>query len=115
MTSGKGLTIHSLRCPKVKKEILDENRQVEVRWDKNSTGFYAATLLIKGNDSPGVLAQLTSIIAQQGGNISKAEVKTSADKKAQIKLTLLIKDIKHLQEIMSKTEKIKEISTVERA
>jgi guanosine-3',5'-bis(diphosphate) 3'-pyrophosphohydrolase len=114
MTSGKGLTIHSLHCPKVKKEILDENRLVEVLWDKASAGLYKATLLIKGEDSPGVLAQLTSIIAQLEGNISKAEVKTSADKKAQIKLTLRIKDIKHLQDIMNKVGKIKEIFTVER-
>jgi len=114
MTSGKGLTIHSLRCPKVKKEILNENRLVEVQWDKASTGLYVATLLIKGDDSPGVLAQLTSIIAQLGGNITKAEVKTFADKKGQIKITLRIKDIKHLQDIMNKVKKIDEISTVER-
>lgn len=114
MTSGKGLTIHSLRCPKVKKELLDENRLVDVRWDKACEGDYAATLLIKGDDSPGVLARLTSIIAQLGGNISKAEVKTSADKTAVIKLSLSIEDIQHLQDIMSKTGKIKEIKSVER-
>lgn len=114
MTSGKGLTVHALRCPRVMKELLDEQRLVDVFWDKTSTGYYQGTLLIKGEDSPGVLAQLTSAIAQQGGNISKAEVKTFADKKAQIKLALRIRDIKHLQSISRKISKIKEIDSVER-
>ena len=114
MTSGKGLTVHSLRCPRVTKEILDDHRLVDVLWDKTSASMYTGTLLIKGEDSPGVLAQLASIIAQRGGNISKAEVRTFADKKTQIKLTLRINDIKHLQDIMSKIGKIKEVSSVER-
>ncbi|MGD2294433.1 MAG: TGS domain-containing protein, partial [Candidatus Aminicenantes bacterium] len=114
MTSGKGMTVHALRCPRVKKEILDDFRLVEVFWDKTSSGIYKGRLIIKGDDSPGVLAQLTTVIAQLGGNISKAEVKTFADKKAQIKISLNIKDIKHLHDIMKKASKIKEIDTVER-
>ncbi len=114
MTSGRGLTIHALRCLRLQKYSLDEQRLVDVSWDKTKTGFYKGAILIKGEDSPGVLAKLTSTIAQLGGNISKAEVKTFSDKKAQIKLSLRIKDIAHFQRIMKKITKIKEIDSVER-
>jgi GTP pyrophosphokinase len=114
MTSGRGLTIHALRCPRLQKDSLDEQRLIDVSWDTAKTGFHKGTILIKGEDSPGVLAKLTSTIAQLGGNISKAEVKTFSDKKAQIKLSLRIKDIDHFHRIMRKITKIKEIDTVER-
>ncbi|MFC2167123.1 ACT domain-containing protein, partial [Acidobacteriota bacterium] len=114
MTSGRGLTIHALRCPRLQKGSLDEQRLVDVSWDKTSTGFYQGTILIEGEDSPGVLAKMTSTIAQLGGNISKAEVKTFSDKKVRIKLSLRIKDIAHFQSIMRKITKIKEVDSVER-
>lgn len=114
ITAGKGITIHSLRCPLVTKEILDSQRMVEVLWDKALAGPFKGKLLIKSKDSPGVLAKLTTIIAQSDGNITKAEVVTSADKKAQIKLTLTIRDIQHLETIMKKISKIKEIFSLKR-
>lgn len=114
ITSGKGITIHSLRCPLVSKEVLDSERMVEVSWDKSIQGLFKGNVMIKGEDSPGVLAKLTSVIAQSAGNITKAEVATFADKKAQIKLTLTIRDIHHLDSIMRKISRIKEISSVKR-
>lgn len=114
ITSGKGITVHSLRCPRVIREILDSERMVEVSWDDSSGGSFKGKLLIKGEDSPGVLANLTATIAQLEGNITKADVVTFADKKARIKITLIIRDIKHLETIMKKISAIKEISYVER-
>ena len=114
MTSGKGITVHSLRCPLVTKEILDPQRMIEASWDKAIKGVFSGKLLIKGEDSPGVLARLTTMIAQQKGNITKAEVITFPDKKAQIKLTLNILDIEHLENIIEKISGIKEIFSVER-
>lgn len=114
ITSGKGITVHSLRCSLVKKEILDNERMIEVSWDNSTKGIYKGRLLIKSEDSPGVLAKLTTAIAQLEGNITKAEVITFADKKAQIKLTLNIRDIKHLENIIKKVSGIKELFSVER-
>jgi guanosine-3',5'-bis(diphosphate) 3'-pyrophosphohydrolase len=114
MTSGKGVTVHSLRCPLVTKEILDPQRMVEAAWDKSIKGVYSGKLLIKGEDSPGVLAKLTAEIAQEKGNITKAEVVTFPDKKGQIKLTVNIRDIAHLEKIIGRISRIKEIFSVER-
>lgn len=114
ITAGKGITIHALRCPLITKEILDSQRMVEVWWDEAMPGPFHGKLLIKSIDSPGVLAQLTTAIAHSEGNITKAEVSTFTNKKAEIKLTITIRDINHLQNIIKKLSKIKEISSVER-
>jgi len=114
MTSGKGITIHSTRCPLVLKEVLDSERMVEISWDASHPGPFKSRLLIRAADAPGLLAKVATAIAQLEGNIIKAEVMTSADKKAQIKLSLGIRDIKHLEAIIKKISRIKEILSLER-
>ncbi len=115
ITSGKGITVHAQRCPRVKKEILDPQRFVETSWSASSQeGFYQSRILVKSLDSPGLLAKLATAIAELGGNITKAQVDTFADKKAQIRLTIIIRDIKQLEQIIKKILGIDEVSFVER-
>jgi len=114
LTSGKGITIHSTRCPLVTREVLDSDRMIEISWDEGWTGPFKSRLLIKALDKPGLLARVATTIAQLDGNITKAEVITSPDKKAQLKLRLVIQDIKQLEAIIKKIRKIKEVLSVER-
>jgi guanosine-3',5'-bis(diphosphate) 3'-pyrophosphohydrolase len=115
LTVGKGVTVHAQRCPLVAKEVLDPQRLVEASWSASAlAGPYRGKIVIQSQDTPGVLAQLTAAIADLGGNISKAQVDTFEDKKAQIKISLIIRDITHLEKIIKKISGIKEIFLVER-
>jgi GTP pyrophosphokinase len=114
MTSGRGITIHATRCALVSKEILSSERMVDVSWDSAAAGSYRSRILILAGDSPGVLGKVATGIAELGGNITQAEVLTTADKRAQIKLNLLIRDMKHLEAIIKKISGVKEILSVER-
>jgi len=114
ITSGKGVSVHSLRCPLVKKEILNSERMVVASWADSLEGSYKGRLLIRAEDSPGVLAKVASAIAELKGNITKADVVTFADKRARLKLSLVIRDMKHLESIIKKISGIKEIFSVER-
>ena len=114
ITAGKGITVHSLRCPLIANEVLDPERLVDVSWGSVVQESYKAGLTVKAADSPGLLAKVASSISELEGNITKAEVKTFADQKAQIKLSLAVRDIKHLDAIIKDISKIKEIVSVER-
>ena len=115
ITTGRGLTVHSLRCPLVTKEILDGQRLVEVSWDPSFAGTFKARLLVKSQDSPGVLAKVATAVAGLEGNISKAEAAMLADGKARIRLDIRIRDIRHLEEISSRIAALKDVLSVERA
>jgi GTP diphosphokinase / guanosine-3',5'-bis(diphosphate) 3'-diphosphatase len=114
MTSGRGITIHAARCPLVSKEILSSERMVDVSWDSASAGSFRSRIVILAGDSPGLLGKVATGIGELGGNITKAEVVTTPDKKAQIRLSLIIKEIKHLETIIKKISGIKEVISVER-
>lgn len=115
LTSGKGVTVHAQRCYLVAKEGLDPLRLVDASWSASADDrSYRSKILIKSQDSPGVLAKLTAAIAEMGGNISKAHVDTFADNKAQIKLSLTIRDLKNLEQIIKKISEVKEVFFIER-
>jgi guanosine-3',5'-bis(diphosphate) 3'-pyrophosphohydrolase len=114
ITSGKGITVHAARCSLISKEILDSERMIEVSWDSRASGTYKGRLLVKTVDSPGILAKVASRIAELNGNITKAEVATYPDQKAQIAISLGIQDLRHLEAIIRKIGGIKGIFSVER-
>lgn len=114
ITAGKGLSVHSLRCPLVTKEILDGQRLVEVSWDPAFSGTFKARLLVKSEDSPGVLAKVATAVAGLEGNISKAEAAMLAEGKAKIRLDIRIRDIRHLEDITRRISALKEVLSVER-
>ncbi len=114
MTSGTGITIHSMRCPLIRKGRLDQSRMVDVSWDTAKKEIYKGTLFIEGENSPGVLAKVMTIIAESGGNIIKADIKTSRNKKGQMRISMNIRDIHHLESILQKILNIKEITSAER-
>jgi guanosine-3',5'-bis(diphosphate) 3'-pyrophosphohydrolase len=114
ITAGKGITVHALRCPLVAREILDRRRMVEVTWDTLRPETYSARLVIQAEDSPGLLAEAAAAVAELEGNISRAEVKASADKRVRIEFSLIIRDLKHLEDIRARLLRIKGIASVER-
>ena len=114
ITVGKGITVHSLRCPLVVKEILDAQRMVDVAWDDAFKGSFRAKLLVKSEDSPGVLAKVATVISRLEGNITKAEIATFADGKGNLCLEMSVRDIRHLEAILGGLAEIKEIISAER-
>jgi guanosine-3',5'-bis(diphosphate) 3'-pyrophosphohydrolase len=114
ISSGKGITAHALRCPRIARETLSPERMVEITWGEVGQDHFKAGLNICSSDAPGLLAEVATTISAQGGNITKAEVRTFADKKAQIKLGFVVKDITHLEGIIKKIAALDGIQSVER-
>ncbi len=114
ISSGKGITAHALRCPRIARETLSPERMVEITWGEVAQDQFKAGLNIRSSDAPGLLAEVATRISAQGGNITKAEVRTYADKKAQIKLGFMVKDITQLEGIIKKIAALEGIQSVER-
>jgi len=114
VTSGKDITIHSLRCPLVQKGRLNPQRMVEISWSVAAKKPPKAKILIQGKDVPGVLAKVTAVIAGLKGNLVKADAAADSKKTVRIRLILEIRDIDHLDEILKRVSQIKDVFTAER-
>ena len=114
ITSGKGVTIHAGRCPLVVKEILSSERMVDVSWGEAQAGLFRARLLVRSVDAPGVLGKVATGIADLGANITKLDALTANGRPAEIKLSLMVRDMKQLETISKKILGIKGIVSVDR-
>ncbi|MBN1939791.1 MAG: bifunctional (p)ppGpp synthetase/guanosine-3',5'-bis(diphosphate) 3'-pyrophosphohydrolase [Candidatus Aminicenantes bacterium] len=115
LTTGKGITVHAGRCPWIVKELLSPDRLVEVGWGELAPAFSKAGIVVTAEDSPGLLAKVTAAVSALEGDITKAEVATFSDRRGQIRMTLKIRDIDHLESIRREIGRIKGVTSVERA
>ncbi|HJX35007.1 MAG TPA: bifunctional (p)ppGpp synthetase/guanosine-3',5'-bis(diphosphate) 3'-pyrophosphohydrolase [Desulfatiglandales bacterium] len=112
ITRGRGVTIHKHDC----RHILDvdKERLVEIMWEPSSKDVYLARLKITSVDKKGILADISSVMAQKDANIIHAEVTTTMDKKGVLFFTIEIQNYRQLEHIMGAIKKIKEVLIVER-
>src|SRR5688500_7408215 len=82
ITRGRGLTIHTVDCPNLEALDYDRERLVEVEWDSATPSTHAVKVSVMAVDKTGVLANVSSAIAECHANISRAEIATREDRKA---------------------------------
>ncbi|MGD9321522.1 MAG: bifunctional (p)ppGpp synthetase/guanosine-3',5'-bis(diphosphate) 3'-pyrophosphohydrolase [Desulfobacteraceae bacterium] len=112
ITRGRGVTIHKHNC----RHILDADpeRRVEVMWEPSEQDVYLARLKVTAVDKKGILANISSIMAQKDANIIQAEVKTTMDKKGISLFTIEVENFEQLQDIMGAIKRVKDVLFVER-
>jgi GTP pyrophosphokinase len=115
ITRGRGVTVHTTDCLSAEKLEYDAERRVPVEWDVQQETTHPVRIAVVTHDRQGLLAGVSSAIAACNGNISRATVTTTQDKKAYLDFTVDIKDVKHLNEIIHRVERLKGVLSVERA
>jgi GTP diphosphokinase / guanosine-3',5'-bis(diphosphate) 3'-diphosphatase len=113
ITRGKGVSVHAERCPNVERLLYDPERRIEVAWASEETRFQVK-LNIFSEDRQGVLARVTSAIADEKSNIMNVSAQTFEDRKGQITLILDIADLGHLERILQRLRGIAGVHHVER-
>jgi len=112
ITRGRGVTIHKYNC----RHIIDAptERVVEVVWEPSDHDVYLARLKVTTIDKKGILAHISSLMAQKDANIIQAEIQTTMDRKGISFFTIEVEDYKQLQDIIGSIKKVKEVLIVER-
>jgi GTP pyrophosphokinase len=117
ITRGRGLTVHTRDCLVVAKSVLDRERLINVEWDieeqvgaKRPVGI----AVYLGNDRPGLLSEITGAISSGNGNITKAEVTVTDDKRGINHFVVEVADLDQLQTIMTAIRGIRDVTNVER-
>jgi len=115
VTRGKGVSVHAASCTNVVNLLYDPERRIEVEWDKAADSEpYTVRLTMRVEDRKGILADVSSTIADINTNITNVEATTGEDTHARIDLTVEIRDLKHLQRIMKSLRAVDGVLEVER-
>jgi GTP pyrophosphokinase len=108
VTRGKGVTVHRATCPSVLSE-RDIERLIDVEWESVSQQTYPITVRIDALDRPGLLNEITNVVAEAKVNIVAASVGVQADGSAAISLTLRVTSLDQLSRVLARVERVRDV------
>jgi GTP diphosphokinase / guanosine-3',5'-bis(diphosphate) 3'-diphosphatase len=114
ITRGRGLTIHAVDCPNLEALDYDRERLVEVEWDNTTPSTHAVKVSVMAVDKTGVLANVSSAIAECRANISRAEIATREDRKAVLDFIVEVSGTEHLDQVLKAIERVDGVITARR-
>jgi len=116
VTRGKGIAVHSKNCTNVQNLMYEVERKIEVEWARAATETFPVRVVVHTDDRPGMLNQLTSVLAAEQSNIRSLEA-SSDDKRgdgAIIDMTVEVRDKKQLERVAAGIRRISGVRDVER-
>ena len=115
ITRGRGLTVHTRDCHTVAHGLLDRERVVGVEWDVAEPATRPVKIAVYiGRDRPGLLAEISAAISGRHGNITRAEITVTEDRKGLNHFVVEVADVHQLQQIMEAIGQVKDVIKVER-
>jgi GTP pyrophosphokinase len=120
ITRGYGVSIHKKECyniaARLRVENIEENaeRIIIAKWTDAPEESYTATLEVIASERSGLLADITSEIAQSKIFINASNSRTLKNGNAIINFTIEIANMEQLGKLMTKINKIEGVISVER-
>ena len=117
ITTGKGVTIHTIDCATLESFSDASERWIDVGWDATSDhdGVYTGRLKITVANQPGSLSSLSTVIARHHGNISNLRIVNRSMDFFDMVIDVEVTDVKHLADITAALRATPAINAVERA
>lgn len=116
ITTGKGVTIHTIDCDTLASFADTPERWIDVTWDsmgENSEHRVARIKVVLVNE-PGSLSELTTAIAKNGANISNLKITNRTIDFFDILVDVEVRGRRHFANMMATLRSIPGINSVER-
>ncbi len=115
ITRGRGVSIHRRECDNVKAHSQEEQaRMVEVIWDTEVESIYPVDLEIFALDRPRLVTDVMNVVMETRTNILGINARVAKDKNTHIQLSIEIRNLGHLYNVMQKIRRVKDVTSVER-
>ncbi len=112
VTRGKGVAVHRDGCSNA--ADMHPDRRIEVEWARSKDGTMPAGIVLTAEDRQGLLAKVMARIDNAKINVRGLAAITHDDKTAEISMTLDVRDIRHLNEIVRAIKDVPGIISVRR-
>ncbi len=113
ITRGRGVTVHTINCPRVHQ--TDNFRKVHVEWNGDYTFKHPVSIRVITHDKPGILSSISKTINGIGINIRSAIARTMPDLKGSFVFEVEVKDYSEFLKTVSAIESMEEVISVSRA
>ena len=111
----KGLIIHTHDCRGIRKDELDHEKWLDVEWEPNPDTYFNVNLNLLVINERGILAKITSVIADSEANIHNIFVdEGDGSNFSNLRLIVQVRNRIHLAELIRNLRKISKINKIYR-
>ncbi len=117
VTTGKGVSIHTIDCETLETFADTPERWLDVSWGEgpDSPEAHVGRINLTFQNEPGALGTLSTVIAANGGNITNLKITNRSVDFWEILIDVYVNDTKHLNNVIAALRATPIISSVERA
>ncbi|HEY1096828.1 MAG TPA: bifunctional (p)ppGpp synthetase/guanosine-3',5'-bis(diphosphate) 3'-pyrophosphohydrolase [Alphaproteobacteria bacterium] len=119
ISTGKGVTIHTIDCDTLESFSDQPERWLDVSWEDGSGGksseVMTGRLSLTVQNGTGSLGALSTIIGKNGGNITNLKFTTRSVDFYEMFIDVQVKDARHLNDIVAALRATPIIASVDRA
>jgi len=114
ITRGRGVTVHRASCNSLPLLNEESDRLVPVDWDVGRSDIFNVRLKVESIDRKGMLREITEVISSSNINITSVDMKVK-DALSTAFFIIQINNIKQLDRIINKVNRIPGVDNIERA
>ncbi len=115
ITRGRGVSVHRADCANVNHYLSDDaGRMIEVAWDNYDDGKYQVQIEVVAIDRPRLAMDIMTAITDTKTIINAVNARATKGNLATVDLKLEIRGVEHLEYIISRIKRMKDIVEVKR-
>lgn len=115
VTTGKGITIHTMDCETLENYSDAPERWIDVAWEHDQADqHHIGRLRAQVSHEPAALATVTNVIAKETGNISNLKITNRSTDFFEILIDIEVRDVRHLNNIIANLRSKEVVQSVER-
>jgi GTP pyrophosphokinase len=117
VTTGKGVTIHTIDCEGLEAFADSPERWIDVSWevDDEAPAGHVGRIQLSVINEPGSLGSLTTVIAKNTGNITNLKITNRTSEFFDMLIDIEVRDVKHLTNIIAALRATPSVNSIERA
>jgi GTP pyrophosphokinase len=117
VTTGKGVTIHTIDCETLESFAESPERWLDVAWSMGpeGDGMHVGRLHVVLANGPGNLGSMSTVIGRANGNISNPKITSRSVDFFELMVDVEVSDVRHLTNIIAALRATPVVNSVERA
>jgi len=112
ITMGRGVSVHKAECGNLRQ--TDPQRWIDVSWSGSSNRQHKVELYVSAENIRGVFAEISAAISADNANIAEISAHTTPMDTADIRVTVEVENLDHLQTLIQHLSQMKHVISVRR-
>ncbi|MEA3493782.1 MAG: bifunctional (p)ppGpp synthetase/guanosine-3',5'-bis(diphosphate) 3'-pyrophosphohydrolase [Candidatus Margulisiibacteriota bacterium] len=114
ITKGKGIAVHRKDCINIISHDVEKEKLIRVDWNPKSEMLFPIVIEVEAFDRVGVLKDVLAAISDTKTNVSAAKITTKRGSSAFLLLTVDVKNLDHLNQVIKAIKSVSDVYDVHR-